>query len=117
MIHTNKIEVEMKLDDAGNKHWFIKGTEKLHREDGPAVITLAGLMAWYIDDKLHRKGAPAIIYPDGTYEWWLHGKQLSESEIKKAEERSAKEKAKLKTEKLSALHEDDIFMVMVLGAS
>lgn len=44
---------------------------KLHREDGPAIIFAAGEQRWYIDGRLHREDGPAIIYANG-YEEWYH---------------------------------------------
>jgi len=31
----------------GNKFWYVN--EKLHREDGPAIITSDGYQAWFIN--------------------------------------------------------------------
>jgi len=55
---------------------------KLHREDGPAVIYPDGYQKWYYNNKLHRFGGPAVIYPDGRKEWWLNGKKIRKRDFK-----------------------------------
>ncbi len=35
--------------------------DKLHRDDGPAIIHSTGKRNWYIQGKLHRDNGPAII--------------------------------------------------------
>ena len=49
---------------------------KLHRLNGPAMITLSsGDMTWYRHGKLHRDDGPALDWPsDGTEEWYRDGK-------------------------------------------
>lgn len=62
----------------GLKKWYNNG--KLHRENGPAVITEKGDEFWYIDDKLHREDdQPAMIFKNGRKEWYNHGKLHRES--------------------------------------
>ena len=68
-VHTiSELEVE---------EWHVNGA--LHREDGLAVINVAGLdrdresEGWYINGKLHRDGGPAITYLDGSQAWYQHG--------------------------------------------
>ncbi len=46
---------------------------KLHRDDGPAVIILNKYQAWSQNGLLHRDGGPAVIFTDGRQEWWRNG--------------------------------------------
>ena len=96
------------LDKVGNIdgdiYYYKKGTDILHREDGPAVEYLDGGKAWYFEGRLHREGAPAVewasgskewfvdgkrhredgpaaIYNDGHSEWWINGEEVSEEEM------------------------------------
>lgn len=57
----------------GTKQWLKDG--KLHREDGPAVITYSDCyddeirgMQWYQNGKLHREDGPASLYIQVDYE-------------------------------------------------
>jgi hypothetical protein len=68
------IEVE-KITKPNQTFYFIKGTEILHREDGPAVITWDGSKMWYINNKLHRIDGPAIEWKSGTKEWLVNEKR------------------------------------------
>lgn len=66
----NGLHIEMN----GDKSWY--HNDKLHREDGPAVILTNGSMFWCIDGNLHREDGPAIEHPDGIAEWYLNGAYL-----------------------------------------
>lgn len=46
---------------------------KLHREDGPAIVTADGYEAWYMYGKLHREGGPAVSRKDGYQVWYRWG--------------------------------------------
>jgi hypothetical protein len=49
--------------------------DRLHREDGPALINSEGEKRWYLHGKLHRVDGPAIESPFGGYKAWLyHGR-------------------------------------------
>ena len=48
--------------------------DKLHREDGPAIVYSDGGMEYYINDIRHREDGPAIIYADGRLEYWINRK-------------------------------------------
>jgi uncharacterized protein (UPF0216 family) len=61
----------------GTKHWYNEDS-KLHREDGPAVISKDGNQYWYRNGKCHREDGPAVIYKDGNQEWYLNGKEYTE---------------------------------------
>jgi hypothetical protein len=63
--------------------WFKKGTDQLHRTDGPAIEYPDGYKAWYLYGRLHRTNGPAIEYSDGGKEWWVDGKNLTEEEFNK----------------------------------
>lgn len=57
----------------GTVLWTLRG--QLHREDGPAVITSAGVEMWYLHDRRHRLDGPALVNePMGYYEWHLDGR-------------------------------------------
>jgi hypothetical protein len=62
----------MEIDELGSKIWKKNGL--IHRDDGPAVITVNGTEQWYQKNKLHREGGePAVTYPDGNQGWYQHG--------------------------------------------
>jgi len=56
----------------GTKEWFLN--DRLHREDGPAVIRTDGSRYWYLNDKQHREDGPAIVRADGSQLWYLNGR-------------------------------------------
>lgn len=82
MVKVNLDEFRGSLDDfivyyASNRNqyyaWLVDG--KLHREDGPAVISETdGAHAWLVDGKLHRADGPAVVGSDGSQAWYLNGK-------------------------------------------
>ena len=47
--------------------------DKLHREDGPAVVYWNGTVEYWVEGKLHREDGPAIIYSTGDAEYWING--------------------------------------------
>src|SRR5579864_8066845 len=49
--------------------------DKLHRENGPAIIDNIGNECWYQHGKLHRKEGPAIILTDGYQAWYYYGER------------------------------------------
>jgi hypothetical protein len=57
------------VDKAGNQRWYLNG--KLHREDGPAIITKNDML-WYLNGKRHREDGPAIILYGGIEKFWWH---------------------------------------------
>jgi hypothetical protein len=61
-----------KTDQYGDSYWYING--KLHREDGPAMITSDGIKRWFLKGEYHREDGPAIEYPNGDKSWYLNGK-------------------------------------------
>ena len=58
---------------AGTVYYYKKGTELLHREDGPAVIYKSGTKFWYQNGEHHRVDGPAIEHENGNREWWVNG--------------------------------------------
>ena len=73
------IEVE-KLIKHGETFYYIKGTKKYHRVDGPAREWYDGTKAWYLNGKCHRVDGPAIIYNNGEIEWYLNGISFDKKE-------------------------------------
>lgn len=70
----------MKSGDRNGKIKECDGTilyfkdDKLHREDGPAMITTEGLKAWYRNGELHSyNNEPALTDPDGFRAWYDTG--------------------------------------------
>ena len=61
------------IDRFGNE-WYFNEDNKLHREDGPAIIYIGGVEEWYRNGKLHREDGPALIANNGkTQEWYRNG--------------------------------------------
>jgi len=60
----------------GTQVWYIN--DKIHREDGPAIIWASGAKSWWINDKFHREDGPAVIWANGTQEWWINDKRHRE---------------------------------------
>ena len=56
----------------GTQSWYKNG--KCHRENGPALIGFIGIQEWYKNGELHRKDGPSVIYADGRKEHWENGK-------------------------------------------
>ena len=63
------------------KEWRQNG--KLHRIDGPAVIypNPSNRKEWWVDGKLHRFGGPAIIGSSGKKEWYINGGKLNTNQV------------------------------------
>ena len=76
----NKMWPEMKNGLIVNKYGIklYYKDDKLHREDGPAVIYSNGNFSYWIDGKKHREGGPAVIYSNGILEYWIEGKLVDE---------------------------------------
>ena len=55
--------------------------KKLHREDGPAIITYNCCLHWFKNGKLHREDGPATIYCNGEREFWLNYQMLNCNKI------------------------------------
>jgi len=66
--------------------------DKLHREDGPAVIYPNGDKIWCMNNQIHRLDGPAIERVGDEKQWWINGKQIN-CETQKEFERLLKMKA------------------------
>ena len=58
----------------GSKEWYKNG--KLHRDNGPAIMNNNGYIAWYKNNKLHRDDGPAIIITNGSKIWYKNGVRI-----------------------------------------
>lgn len=65
----------------GNKVWYQHG--KRHRVDGPAIEFVNGYKVWYQHGKRHRIDGPAVIHVSGRKEYWIRGGNYTEKEWKK----------------------------------
>jgi hypothetical protein len=63
----------------GEKIWYQNGL--MHREDGPAYENNLGMKVWLIHAKRHRIDGPAVIKPDGTEKWVIDDRDLSDAEV------------------------------------
>jgi hypothetical protein len=57
----------------GVKTYYLN--DKVHREDGPAMITPNGDKYWMMHDVQHRVDGPATELADGSKFWFVHGKR------------------------------------------
>ena len=62
------------------RYWF-NDAGHLHRDDGPALETVDGYKAWWVNGKRHRLDGPAIEYHTGAKEWWINGVNYSSQEF------------------------------------
>jgi hypothetical protein len=69
----------------GDKFWFIHG--RLHRLDGPAMITLVSdnqyVKYWCVNDNYHRLDGPAVELPSGEGRYYIKGKLLYKEDFDK----------------------------------
>lgn len=73
----NEVELSLKRPVDPSKfsqYWKVNG--KLHRLDGPAVISPDGTQIWYWNDAIHRLDGPAVIWDNGAQEWWEYGDRM-----------------------------------------
>jgi len=63
----------------GSKEWYINGVR--HRTNGPAVIVPGYYKEWYVNSKLHRLDGPAVEWSDGEREYWINGKVIETLEV------------------------------------
>lgn len=63
------------IDSDGNKRYF-NFIGQLHRENGPAYISIYGYMSWSQNDRLHSFTDPAIWRVNGERRWCTHGVYL-----------------------------------------
>ena len=65
-------DIELVESNDGTRGWFLN--DKLHRNDGPAVVRPDGSEAWCQYGRLHREDGPAKTSADGTQSWYRRGK-------------------------------------------
>jgi hypothetical protein len=53
---------------------------KLHRDDGPALILPNGSQFWFCHGILHREDGPAREFDNGDEDYWLDGEQVTKEE-------------------------------------
>ena len=68
------------IDKFGTQQWR-DANNRLHREDGPALIYADGSTEWYYDGLRHCLTGPACFYSYGYKAFWIFGKQVTESEF------------------------------------
>ncbi len=66
------------VDADGNVFWEDAG--KLHRLGGPAVETVNGYRAWWVNGQQHRIDGPAVEGATGARFWWVNGQQCTSDE-------------------------------------
>ncbi|NVM37763.1 MAG: hypothetical protein HWN81_19385 [Candidatus Lokiarchaeota archaeon] len=66
-------------EDENKTEWYLG--DKLHKENGPAVIFADGTQEWWIDGKRHREDGPAFIFPNGQKKYFIEGKNISEDDF------------------------------------
>lgn len=69
------IEIECK-NKASYITYVIKGTDILHREDGPAIIWVDGITQWYQHGQLHRLDGPAVNEFNNKNLWYYKNKWI-----------------------------------------
>jgi len=75
-ISNNKLMIKIYSKiEYGNIFWYKKGTNILHREDGPAIEYADGEKRWYQNGILHREDGPAIELASGN-RWWCQNGQF-----------------------------------------
>ena len=63
------MKIVCEKDEWGNEKWY--RNNKLHREDGPAIIA-GNYMEWRRDGLRHREDGPSLIMDNGRREWWFN---------------------------------------------
>ena len=70
----NSHEIELVIDREDAKRYYIKGTNILHRDDGPAFEDVNGDKYWYQYGKFHRIDGPAVEFLCDYKEWYQYGR-------------------------------------------
>jgi hypothetical protein len=71
----NIYEVELDRRAKIGRFWIEYGKDdRIHRDDGPAVIYKNGEIRYYKNDKRHRDDGPAVICKDGEMRYYKDGK-------------------------------------------
>ena len=68
------------IDQQGNTKYY-DSKDRLHRQDGPAVLYANGDYTWYYQNKRHRTDGPAMDWTSSygnnkTVRWFIHGVQF-----------------------------------------
>ena len=71
----------------GRQEYHLNG--KLHRNDGPAIIWPGGYQYYYQNGELHREDGPAVIRLSGWNEYWIEGKQLKKQQYQNKNDTSS----------------------------
>jgi len=74
------IELE-KIKNDTYSIYVIKGTNIVHKDDGPAIVWKTGELEWYVQNKRHRSDGPAVIFPEGDVMWFLNGFKYENKEL------------------------------------
>lgn len=69
MIYSEEYDI---LESGGIRYYYKKGTETLHRLNGPAIDYGNGQYNYYVNGKQHREDGPAT-FVGGTERWYLNG--------------------------------------------
>ena len=56
--------------DDGSKIYIYD--DKVHRLDGPTVVSSTGDKSWWVNDERHRLDGPAIEYANGNKSWYIY---------------------------------------------
>ncbi len=63
----------------GTKFWF--NNNRLHRLDGPAMLSSDNDQYWFIDDNRHREDGPAILLSSNSEAFYLESVRFFETEF------------------------------------
>jgi len=74
---------DVEVDERGTVRYFKKGTDQLHRLDGPAIEFANGTKSWYQNGELHRLVGPAVEYASGVNEWHIDDVKFIEAQFKR----------------------------------
>lgn len=83
-IFSNKIEYEkynIEVLNDGQIQFKSKETQKIHRDDGPAIVYTDGRFSYWLRGKRHREDGPAEISYNGKEYYYLNGKELSKTDF------------------------------------
>jgi hypothetical protein len=61
--------------------WYKEGTNILHNENGPAILSTNGNKEWLINGRLHRVDGPAVEHTNGFEEYWIHGRIMTDDQF------------------------------------
>jgi hypothetical protein len=83
---TSREVLYVHTDTAGDVRYYSdKALKKLHRTDGPAVISGGryGYKQWWKDGVRHRTDGPAVEYAYGVEKYFLNGTEYTEQQYRK----------------------------------